>query len=275
MQKLIPALQSLEASGDLQRPQDPKSFTQWTEPDESARTVTVVEFIEDDRAMRRPGMTNCLNDRLVLRPPNLNVLKARFAVADHECLDRLTVQVQTMALSSFAGAPLTVLGIEDYVREIPLRAEGEPAVKLVVPFDVSEHPDAKTAAAKRIAERMETDMVNYESQVNEATGYVFTKDLLSDDIDLKDKIGLIERLENATCATRDADHEFVQNSFECIRSVANMVPRNGTPGATPSSLNAAVQFQLERCVFECPLTVGIGRIDFSAVGMLVLKPGFL
>ena len=64
------------------------------------------------------------------------------------------------------------------------------------------------------------------------------------------KVGLIERLEAAAQRVRDADHDFVQAAFECVRAVANLVPQPGTPGATPSSLNAAVQFQLERCVMD-------------------------
>lgn len=249
MQKLIPSLQSLEAAGDLQRPTDPKTFSQWAEPDEATRTVTVVEFIEDDRAMRRPGMADCLHDSHTLRIPNLDVLRARLAPEDHENLDRMAacmVSLGEVELASLAAAPLSVVDIERYVKEVPKRAADEPEVKLVVPFDVSDHPDAKTAAAKRVAQRLHEDMSNYESQVNEATVFVFTKDLLSDAIPLEEKIGLIEKLEAATQEARDGDHTFVQVAFECVRTVANMVPRDGTPGATPSSLNAAVQFELER-----------------------------
>mmetsp|Transcript_7246 Transcript_7246/g.21392 ORF Transcript_7246/g.21392 Transcript_7246/m.21392 type:complete len:5155 (-) Transcript_7246:1654-17118(-) len=249
LQQLIPVLQDLEIAGDLHRPLNPDTFTKWSDPDDAERTVTVIDFIEDDRAQRRPGMADCLRDSLKLRLPDLDVFRSKFPPEDRDHLNHVAARLSEIGdaeLAAFTAAPLSVLGIENFVKEVPRRGAHTPAVTLDVPFDVSKHPDAQTVAAKRIESRLREDMKNYEEQVNEATTFVFSSDLVDEKVSLEEKIDLVNRLEQATKEVRDKDHEFVQVAFDSIRRIANIAPHAGADGTTPSALNAAVQFELER-----------------------------
>lgn len=131
--------------------------------------------------------------RHTLRLPDIGALRSRLAAKDHVALDRIAHRLSSLdesGLQAFANLPLAVLDAHAYVMEVP-RPEGEPQVSLEVPFNVAKHPDAQAAAAKRVTARLTEDMKNYEDRVNAATTFVFSVDLLSDEVPLSDKVALV------------------------------------------------------------------------------------
>jgi hypothetical protein len=84
--------------------------------------------------------------------------------------------------AAFAGAPLVSLGLDDHVAFLARDEQKKPPVSSQLPFDVSGHPQAKSAVAGFMMERLEAEMKHYADLQNNGKIAKY-KGLLDQDIE--------------------------------------------------------------------------------------------
>ena len=84
--------------------------------------------------------------------------------------------------AAFAGAPLVSLGLDDHVAFLARDEQQKPPVSSQLPFDVSGHPQAKSAVAGFMMERLEAEMKHYADLQNNGKIAKY-KGLLDQDIE--------------------------------------------------------------------------------------------
>lgn len=115
-------------------------------PSAEDRTVTVVQFVEDDKAVRRPATTDCLLTARTLQLPDAHANAARDIDVDSASTPSITAVLDglsTESLHMFANQPLDELGLSRFVTTHLVHEGEEDTTLLEVPFDVAEHPDAQ------------------------------------------------------------------------------------------------------------------------------------
>ena len=164
-------------------------------------------------------------------------------VSDHSCGARdleLVVQgavpndhhlvITTQDLDAFAAAPLSVLGLDDWVERSP---GGVEKVSEGLCFDVQEHPDAQTKVARDMHSRLVRDMKEYADEHNSsfvtlckflqapqallAHDNQQTPELIQASVQLDNLVRCLER-------QRVSDMNYVLSSLPLVITAANTVP---------------------------------------------------
>jgi hypothetical protein len=164
-------------------------------------------------------------------------------VSDHSCVARdleLVAQgavpndhhlvITSQDLDAFAAAPLSVLGLDDWVERGP---GGVEKVSEGLCFDVQEHPDAQTKVARDMHSRLVCDMKEYADEHNSsfvtlckflqapqallAHDTQQTPELIQASVQLDNLIRCLER-------QRVSDMNYVLSSLPLVITAANTVP---------------------------------------------------
>ena len=156
---LVKTLRELEEAGSLTVPADPATYPSWPEPTEAERTVTVYATHNDDKAARRPRTTDFMCDKRTLRLPNFALLRERLGFED---VSQGLLGIATSDLADMAGTPLSQLRPAEYFTAAE-KGAGD-GVGKGLPFNVTEHPDAKSPVAKQMEARLIEDCQCYAKQ---------------------------------------------------------------------------------------------------------------
>jgi len=252
MQDLIPILESLAGTDYITPPLDVSSLPKLQPPSADERTVVVYSTVNDDRALRRPKISNFMCDSRRLLLPDLELL---LQLAQHsrspgvrlsEQQLRSSLAADEATLKSISGQPLAGLGLDQFVTSAAI-AESE-RVSLSMPFDVSAHPEAHTPVAVQMTARLHADLKNYEDQLNAKVRTRLTVDLRSNDVSVVDKLALLKDLEARALVQRADDLRYVQAAFSLLNTCGNYIPQGegvDTQLAVASS-TTSLDFSLSR-----------------------------
>jgi thiol-disulfide isomerase/thioredoxin len=161
-------------------------------------------------------------------------------VSDHSCDSRTLSPVDEAIvgnarhllvtpeqLEAFANAPLSVLGLHDWVVQV---AKGGAKVEEKLSFNVQTHPDAQSKVAKDMHERLVRDMKEYADQENAslATLCKFLQApqviLAGDASALTEASTRLDELLRRLEAQRQADMNYVLEALPLVGKVVNAVP---------------------------------------------------
>jgi hypothetical protein len=177
--------------------------------------------MEDNRAERRPRISNYLCNERKLRAVDLSVLES--LEADEKKLASLTTlfTVTEDQLNDFATQPLKCLDFARFISSSEGKAS-EP-VSFSMPFDVSNHPDSKSPVCVEMTNLFTTDLKNYEDIMNAKRPTNLVVDMLSESVSLADKLALLTDLEQVAIAQRGRDLIWVQTAFSTLHAWSNHV----------------------------------------------------
>jgi len=182
--------------------------------------IQVFESMEDDRAQRRPKISNYMCVERTLRAIDFGVLAG--LESDVKIMDdfKNELSLSDEKLSHFATQPLSCIGFQRFVT-IPTQAPN--AAKFDMPFDLSSHPDSKAPVCVEMLERLQEDLKLYEGQVNSARPPTLAIDVLDESIPLAHKLTLLQELEASCLTQRNLDLKWVQVAFTALKKWCNFV----------------------------------------------------
>jgi len=166
----------------------------------------------------------------------LNTIEPKQATsAEHRRVpETLTLDGHTR--HAFASGPLSELDLDKYVIFLSRDQLRRDPVSSALPFDVSQHSQAKSAVALSMIARLENDMKIYADQQNngktpkcvylldeDVTEYV-TQSSPETQKKIKEAIAHLENLVAHLLSIRESDSAYVNNAIPFIRSQANYVP---------------------------------------------------
>jgi thiol-disulfide isomerase/thioredoxin len=189
--------------------------------DQKHSSLEVFLSMEDNRAERRPRISNYLCNERKLRAVDLSVLES--LEADEKKLASLTTlfTVTEDQLNDFATQPLKCLDFARFISSSEGKAS-EP-VSFSMPFDVSNHPDSKSPVCVEMTNLFTTDLKNYEDIMNAKRPTNLVVDMLSESVSLADKLALLTDLEQVAIAQRGRDLIWVQTAFSTLHAWSNHV----------------------------------------------------
>jgi thiol-disulfide isomerase/thioredoxin len=171
---------------------------------------------------------------------NVNERWVLSRVSDHSCdsrtlslVDEAIVQnarhllITPEQLEAFANAPLSVLGLQDWVVQV---AKGGTKVGDTLGFNVQTHPDAQSKVAQDMHERLVRDVKEYADQENAslATLCKFLQTprviLAGDASALTEASTRLDELLQRLEAQRKADMNYVLEALPLVGKVVNAVP---------------------------------------------------
>eukprot|EP01087_Luapelamoeba_hula_P004848 TRINITY_DN1482_c0_g1_i1.p1 TRINITY_DN1482_c0_g1~~TRINITY_DN1482_c0_g1_i1.p1 ORF type:complete len:4317 (-),score=602.49 TRINITY_DN1482_c0_g1_i1:51-13001(-) len=211
---LIPQLMSAMEESDMILPPE-----EWGHLREPQNTVPVAP--ETERSWVLPVLSNFLCEERTLNAIDIH---------GHEAL-KMDPQTQ----QAFAAAPLATIEIEKYVLYMTREQMGRGPVSSEVPFDVSQHSQAKSAVALSMVARLENDMKTYAEQQNDGQTAKCVH-LLDQDIEkyvlknsedasacLDKAIDHLQQLTESLLKLRDADSQYVTQAIPFVTETSNRV----------------------------------------------------
>eukprot|EP01060_Flectonema_neradi_P006280 TRINITY_DN1420_c0_g1_i1.p1 TRINITY_DN1420_c0_g1~~TRINITY_DN1420_c0_g1_i1.p1 ORF type:complete len:4698 (+),score=1051.93 TRINITY_DN1420_c0_g1_i1:123-14216(+) len=147
----------------------------------------------------------------------------------------------------FATQPLGIIGIDQFVCYRARNEIGLPEIPPQLPFDLHPHPNSKTAVAETMLQRLETDMKEFASQMNDSRTPQLrglTTESLNNIVqqpacqETDDLISNLGRLLTAVTQARDVDASYVEAALPALESASNYIP----PGAPDSDVFSLRRF---------------------------------
>ena len=152
----------------------------------------------------------------------------------------------------FCGAPLGVLGLEQYVHHVERAALSEVEVGSTLCFDVSQHPDARSKVAVDMQGRLEKDVAVYARQQNSARvarcSFIDAPSVVADSAARAAALEHLATLSTALTDARACDAEFVRTALPLLLEKASAV--GAAPPSAPPADHAAREIFMLRQLAE-------------------------
>ena len=214
------------AANTVRWPTEPKV---WTPPTTS--TVPDAEALARDRRWLCP------------RIADYGCSKRTFAPADSA--EVKGVEISTVDIKAFSGFPLFPIHLSSYCSAITRESRGLTAIDPVVPFDVSNHPYAKSHVAVQMIERLTEECALFAEQMNSGSIFKMTG-LLDHDVQsyveqpqqprLGEVVSRIEKLQLALYDLRAKDLAYMLRAIDRLKVLANAVEmKPGMPAAAEAN----------------------------------------
>ena len=181
-------------------------------------------------------------DRRLLTPriADYGCSKRFFAPAD--TAEVKGVEITMVDIKAFSGFPLFPIHLSSYCSAITRESRGLTPIDALVPFDVANHPYAKSHVAVQMIERLRDDCALFADQMNNGSIFKMTG-LLDHDVQgycdnpshprLGEVVQRVEKLQVALYDLRAKDLAYMLRAIDRLKVLANAVEMK--PGAAGSS----------------------------------------